>query len=108
MRTFPYQPAPCFQNLFKFDNEFRRLDIYTTLVARGNIVIGWVSDGLIRPLYDRDMNRVFYYLNTCDLVRKAYRELEEMGVFSHLPDHISHYEEFPNLHSGSTSRRTQN
>lgn len=87
-RIFPFQPAPYYNALLKFNSQQQsRLDTNTDLVARGNTIIGWDDHGFVRPLCNIHLQPVFHYLKNHESVPKTYAELKKMGVFHRIPDH---------------------
>ena len=83
---------------------FVPLDVHTTLVAKGDIVIGWEKDGSIRPLYDQEFNMVVHYLKNHVTVPKQYDELYALGVFSRIPPGFLNHPEFPFQRSNAIHR----
>lgn len=83
IRTFQYRRAPFFNILFKEINNKRvRFDEDTTLVARDDIVFGWLHNGVIQPIIDKYGMAFAYDWAEKKVEHKELSALEGMGLFT--------------------------
>lgn len=86
IRTFKYRPVPFFNILFReINNQRVGFDENTTLVARAEIVFGWLHDGFILPIVDRFGMAFAYDWTQKMVVYKDVSQLEGMGLFTKFP-----------------------